>query len=95
MVTSASDTLAGKIVSRLGGEEAIAEGLDGEITPKAVEQWWRRGRIPADRDFGLLKLAARTGVSLSHEELSQTRRGRLSSADADTTTPNSSAAIGG
>lgn len=86
MSRSAQTNLVSEIVSRLGGEEAIAEGLDGVITPKAVEQWWRRGRIPPERDFDLLNFAKRAGVSLSLEELSVTRRGNTSS---DTELPSS------
>lgn len=57
------------LVSRFGGEKAVAERFG--LTVKAVEQWVARGGIPGRWHIALLLWAEEAGVPLSMSDLSE------------------------
>jgi hypothetical protein len=65
---------ASSIIARLGGPVELA-GRFG-ISPKAIEMWERRSRIPGKWHLELLKFAAERGVKLSPDELLSTQSQR-------------------
>lgn len=55
VLMSSFDPIVSGIVESLGGRIAIAEALG--LTPKAVELWERRGRVPGDWHLLLEEMA--------------------------------------
>lgn len=63
---------AESVIQLFGGEAELASEF--EVSPKAVEQWGRRDRIPGKYHLLLLDLAERQGVALTPTDLLSTTR---------------------
>jgi hypothetical protein len=57
-----TDTAAGRVITKFGGQSALAKLLD--TAPSTVQYWMRTGIIPAKRQGQLLSLARERGVEL-------------------------------
>lgn len=67
------EEIVGRFASKdESGREILAERFG--LTPKAVEQWIRRNRVPGLWHLPLLDEARRRDVSLSKDELIHARR---------------------
>jgi hypothetical protein len=62
-------SLVQAVIDRLGGDAVVLEALGLPARARRVDQWRRRGSIPAHYFVTLVNLAKLRGVPLTHEEL--------------------------